>query len=317
MNQNSEAIVTLCSHLCEGEGVVPLEPKEWGDLAKKMMEQGLHPKCVFELSSRQLAEKLELSLKYAERIERLVDRAASLTFELIEYEKMGITVVTRADESYPSRLKKKLGNNCPPLFYCAGDMSLLDGAYIGYVGSRTVSEDDETFTRNTVLKTVKYGYGVVSGGAKGIDTIAEEAALQAGAPVVEFLSDSMMRKIKKSDVVRAVREGNLLLLSVVKPDAAFNVGTAMMRNRYIYAQSCGTVVVRSEYNKGGTWAGATENLKHEWCMELCRDKKSYPGNKALIERGAIPISESWSGDISSVEAPKPTGKSEQLSMFDI
>ena len=54
-----------------------------------------------------------------------------------------------------------------------------------------------------------------------------------------------------------------------------NVGMAMMRNRYVYAQSCGTVVVRSEYNKGGTWAGAIDNLKNEWCKELCRDKNKH------------------------------------------
>ena len=36
-----------------------------------------------------------------------------------------------------------------------------------------------------------------------------------------------------------------------------------MRNRYIYAQSSGTVIIRSDKGKGGTWAGATENLKQE------------------------------------------------------
>lgn len=316
MNQNSEAIVTLCSHLCEGEGVVPLEPKEWGDLAKKMMEQGLHPKCVFELSARQLAEKLELSLEYAERIERLVDRSASLAFELSEYEKMGIVIITRADAEYPQLLKRKLGNNCPPMFYYAGDLSLLGRKYVGYVGSRTVSDDDAAFTRDAVSKTVKHGYGVVSGGAKGIDTVAEETALQMGSAVVEFLSDSMLKKLRKSDTVSAIRDGRLLLLSVVKPDAPFNVGVAMMRNRYIYAQSHGTVVVRSEYNKGGTWAGATENLKYEWCVELCRDKKAYQGNRELIARGAVPIDETWDGDIDSVTVPPKAEKSEQMSLFD-
>ena len=38
MNLNAHAIVTLCSHMCVGEGVVPLEPKEWSELAKLLME---------------------------------------------------------------------------------------------------------------------------------------------------------------------------------------------------------------------------------------------------------------------------------------
>ena len=314
MNQNSNAIITLCSHLCVGENIVPLEPKEWADLAAKLMQLGLQPKDLFDLSRDALMNAVRLTEDSADRITRLIGRNASLSFELSEYENMGITVVTRADSQYPAKLKKVLGNHCPPLFYCAGDMALSNLSYIGYVGSRTISEDDIDFTKVTVRKTVAQGYGVVSGGAKGIDTVSAEGALSLGAPVMEYLSDSMLQKMKKSATVKAVRDRKLLLLSVAKPDAPFNVGMAMMRNRYVYAQSCGTVVVRSEYNKGGTWAGATENLKNKWCKELCRDKKNYQGNRALIERGAIPIDETWDGDPNSPAAH--FASMEQLSLFD-
>lgn len=315
MNQNSNAIITLCSHLCVGEGIVPLEPKEWTDLAAKLMQLGLQPKDLFDLPKEALLDTVKLSEDSAERIIRLIGRNASLIFALSEYENIGITVITRADLQYPAKLKKVLGNHCPPLFYCAGDMTLLDQSYIGYVGSRTVSEDDIRFTKTTVQKTVAQGYGVVSGGAKGIDTVAAEEALSLGAPAVEYLSDSMLQKMKKGATVKAVRDGKLLLLSVAKPDAPFNVGMAMMRNRYVYAQSAGTVVVRSEYNKGGTWAGAIENLKNEWCKELCRNKKNYPGNRALIEHGALPIDEAWDGDPNSTA--QPFVPMEQMSLFDI
>ena len=316
MNSNSNAIFTLCSHLCVGDDVAPLEPKEWGDLAKKLMEAKLQPENIFDLSGAELTERLLLSDEYAERILRLIDRNASLSFELSRLENIGISAITRADKEYPSKLKKVLGHNCPPLFYVAGDMSLLDCKYVGYVGSRTISDDDITFTKETVSKTIGHGFGVVSGGAKGIDTVAEERALETGAPIIEYLSDSMLKKIKKSSVVKAIANKKMLLLSVAKPDAGFNVGIAMMRNRYIYAQSSGTVVVRSEYNKGGTWAGAVENLKYEWCKELCWDKKTYQGNKALIERGAIPIGNDWNGDIESLEPLSVKTTGEQLSLFD-
>jgi predicted Rossmann fold nucleotide-binding protein DprA/Smf involved in DNA uptake len=302
--------------LCVGEQVVPLEPKEWGDLAKRLMDAGLQPESIFELTRAEFKEKLFVSEEYTDRIFRLLDRNASLSFELSQLQNMGISAITRADREYPAKLKKVLGNNCPPIFYVAGDLSLLDYKYVGYVGSRTVSEDDIAFTRNTVAKTVRSGFGVVSGGAKGIDTVSEEQALAMGAPIVEYLSDSMLKKIKRSAIVKAVAGKKMLLLSVVKPDAGFNVGVAMMRNRYIYAQSSGTVVVRSEYNKGGTWAGATENLKYGWCTELCRDKKSYQGNKALIERGAIPIGDDWNGDMEGLESSSLYAGGEQLSLFD-
>lgn len=316
MNQNSNAILTLCSHLCVGENILPLEPKEWSELAARLLNCQLQPSDLFDLSYDDLIQKAELSAENAERILRLIDRNASLMFELSQYENIGIHAITRADVSYPSKLKKILGNNCPPIFYCSGELTLLQHKYVGYVGSRTISEDDVHFTQVTIQKTARRGYGVVSGGAKGIDSVSEEEGLRLGIPVVEYLSDSMLKKLKKSDTVKAVRDGKLLLLSVVKPDAGFNVGVAMMRNRYVYAQSSGTVVVRSEYNKGGTWAGATENLKHNWCKTLCRDKKAYQGNQSLIEKGAIPIDENWDGDIDQTTPRIEPPASEQISLFD-
>ena len=121
------------------------------------------------------------------------------------------------------------------------------------MGSRNIGDDDTLFTIETVKKTVSKGFGVVSGGAKGVDSTAEAEALRLGGYAVAFLSDSMKRKIKASDTICAIQECRLLLLSAVKPDAGFNAGVAMMRNRYIYAQSSGTVIVKSDYNKGGTW----------------------------------------------------------------
>ncbi len=316
MNANANAIFTLCSRLCMGDGVMPLEPKEWSELAKKLMIAHSQPSDIFNFSRSDFKDKLFLTDEYIDRILALIERNASLTFELSQLENIGVTIVTRADKEYPSKLKSALSNNCPPMFYVAGDLNLLNYKYVGYVGSRAVSDDDVEFTKKIVSKTVNRGFGVVSGGARGIDTAAEEQALNADSYVIEYLSDSMMKKMKKSAVTNAVANGKMLLLSVVKPDAGFNVGVAMMRNRYIYAQSSGTVVVRSEYDKGGTWTGATENLKYGWCAEFCRNQPSYKGNKALIDKGAVPIDESWDGDVEKEKPLDGASIGEQVTLFD-
>ncbi len=316
MNLNAHAIVTLCSHMCVGEGVVPLEPKEWGALAKRLMEKQLQPSDLFGFSETEMKEQLQLGSDQTQRLARLLDRSASLSFEMSQYENMGIYVITRADELYPKRLKKILGNQCPPLFYYAGNLELLDRQSVGYAGSRTVGEEDIAFTKQTVRKTVEQGFGVVSGGAKGIDSIAESEALSCGSSAIAYLSDSMLRKMKSSAVIRPVQDGKLVLLSVVKPDAGFQAGIAMMRNRYVYAQSNAVVVVRSDYSKGGTWSGAVDNLKHGWCPEFCWNQKQYPGNKALIQQGAYPIDDQWDGDILSERYQEKGQELEQMSLFD-
>ncbi len=317
MNKNANVIVLLCSHLCVGEGVYPLEPKEWSELAGRLIEKGLEPSDILEFSSKELQDTLQASSDFSERIMRLIDRSGSLAFELSKYENIGIFPITRADREYPAVLKKRLGSGCPPLFYYSGNLRLADIKAIGFAGSRTVSEADISFAWQTVKKTVERGYSVVSGGAKGIDSAAAEASLSMGGYVVEYLSDSMMRKLKQSEVSRSVRDGKRLILSVVKPNAGFNAGVAMMRNRYIYAHSKGTVIVKSDLNKGGTWTGAIDALKHDLCPVLCNKDNKYPGNAELIRQGAIGIDLSWDGDIEKITASVKSEQPTQLSVFDI
>lgn len=316
MTQDSNAILTLCSHICVGEDVRPLEPREYSDLAMRLTQAGKTPKDLFDFRAEDFTAVLNFDEKQTARFMRLLDRNASLSFALGQYQNMGIEAVTRADAQYPKALKKKLLNACPPIFYYAGDLALLERQFIGYAGARTITQEDMDFAIRTVRKTVTLGYGVVSGGAKGIDTVSGTEALLSGGISVEFLSDSLLKKLKKGDVIRNVQQGKLLLMSVAKPDAGFNVGMAMMRNRYIYAQSAGTVIVRSDLNQGGTWTGASENLKNGWCTTLCWDHP-YPGNQALIKNGAIPINDDWDGIIpEQIKAPTPSGIYEQASLFD-
>lgn len=317
MLQDSNAILTLCSHICAGEGVQPLEPKEYGELAQSLQGAGKTPKDLFDFSADDFRSVLGCDAEQTARLSRLLDRSASLSFELGQYRNMGIETVTRADAGYPKALKRKLSNGCPPIFYYAGDLSLTERKLVGYVGARTVEPEDVDFTVRAVRKTTALGCGVVSGGAKGVDTVAGTEALLRGGICVEYLCDSMLKKLSKSDVIRNIQQGRLLLLSVAKPDAGFNVGMAMMRNRFIYAQSIATVVIRSDLNKGGTWTGATDCLKHNWCPTLCRNHP-YPGNQALIKTGAIPIDDNWDGCIpEQITKSPPSETYEQTSLFGI
>ena len=50
MNKNSEVITILCSHLCVGDGVKPLEPKEWSNLAKLLVAKNMQPSDLLEFS---------------------------------------------------------------------------------------------------------------------------------------------------------------------------------------------------------------------------------------------------------------------------
>ena len=299
MNENSKVITTLCSYIGAEKGKIdPLEPKEWGILAENLRNQGMQPVDLPGLSDADMKSKLQLTDQKIHQIHRLFDRAPSLTFEIDKLAGRGIQIITRADKEYPRILKSKLGSKCPPLFYTAGDLSLCNHKGIGFSGSRKVTGEDLEFTKKMVAKVQNAGYGVVTGGAKGIDQISMQEALTTGGFVICYVADSMLKKIKDQLILKEIMNGRIVLLSASKPDAGFNVGMAMMRNKYIYAQSDATIVIRSDEGKGGTWAGATENLKADpiWSVPLCWDQQ-YDGNQALIRMGCIAIDENWDVDL--------------------
>lgn len=313
MTDNASIILALCSHMCM-DNCKPLEGSEWTAVAEKLRRANLEPKDIPMLSGQELRRCLDLDEAGAARIWRLLDRSVSLGFALQRLSSMGIQTVTRADPEYPAKLKKSLHGSCPPLFYYAGALPLTTGKTVGFVGSRSVGEEDIVFTQNAVKKVVSRGYGVVSGGAKGVDSACRDAALEHGGFCVEYLADSLQKCIRSRACIQAIQEGRLVMLSAAVPEAGFHVGMAMQRNKYIYGQSQATVVIKSDYNKGGTWTGATEALRKQYAPVLCRYMERQQGNRELIRLGAIPITEDWDGNVEVDHMPTDVG--EQLSFFD-
>ena len=118
-----------------------------------------------------------------------------------------------------------------------------------------------------------------------------QAALEAGGRAFGALADSLERTARQPDVREFVSDGKLVLLTPYAPDAGFSVGAAMGRNKLIYGLAEFAVVVSSDHQTGGTWAGAVEALKGDWCPVLVRDGHGVPrGNKELLKFGARALS---------------------------
>lgn len=316
MTRDRNAILALCSHLCPEEDIRPLTPGEYSRLTICLDAAQRTPGDLFDFSAADFSSVLNCSPQQTERLLRLIERSPQLNLVLNRYADMGIKTVTRAETDYPQVLTKKLGTAAPAIFFYAGDISLLKRQLVGYVGSRDITEQDLTFTVGCVRKTVALGSGVVSGGARGVDTVAATEALRCGGTAVEYLAEALLKKLHKNDVQRNIRQGKLLLMAVANPDTGFRTSIAMMRNRYIYAQSAGTVVIRSDLETGGTWSGAVDNLKNGYAPTLCRDHP-YPGNQALIRKGAIPIDETWDGQIPQDPPDLPAETCTQTSFFEV
>lgn len=310
MNGNCAAAAVFCGGLVRDGRAKPLGAKEWHALCENLISKGVEPCELMNFSERDFKFFADEGL--CERLVSLLNRREEVIKKLSEYEKSGITAVTAGDSGYPEKLKKTLGAGSPAVMFSAGDPSVLNENFVGYVGSRNADKDDLDFARFAVSRTAARGFGVCSGGARGVDDSCEDEALNLGSRVLEFPSDGMIKRLKRPKILNAVKSGKMLILSLAPPDAGFNLGIAMMRNRLIYAQSQAAIAVRADYNKGGTWAGVTDNLKHGWCKQIVRINSRSAGNTALIELGAIPTDYGFDGDVLSLNRPETPI---QLSLF--
>jgi predicted Rossmann fold nucleotide-binding protein DprA/Smf involved in DNA uptake len=127
------------------------------------------------------------------------------------------------------------------------------------------------------------------------------AALLAGGSAVGMLADSLEKAMRAADARTAIEDGHLALATPYSPHASFNVGMAMARNKLIYALSDFGLVIASDAEKGGTWAGAEEALKTRWVpVFVVEGPYVSDGNRLLIKRGAIPFPDSFDDSPSSL-----------------
>ena len=314
---NAYVTILLCSYLgVKDRNYKPYTALQWNELGHRIVNSNIgEPAKLLNMSRENIINSIKISDSEADRIVNLLSRGANIAFMLEDISRKGISVVTRSDKEYPKKLKSLLKKYSPPIIYYCGDLSLANKMGIGIVGSRNIDEDGIKFTQLLAKKATEDNLVVFSGGAKGVDNISETIALNNQGYVVSILADSMSKKIKNKVIRDNILSGKQLLLTANNPDAPFSVANAMNRNKYIYALSNGTFVVASDYNKGGTWAGAIENIKNEWVNTFVWNNKKYIGNSELITKGGIGVE---SIDNISVKEliSKKVKKVDQLNIFD-
>jgi predicted Rossmann fold nucleotide-binding protein DprA/Smf involved in DNA uptake len=169
-------------------------------------------------------------------------------------------------------------------------MGLLETGGLAVVGSRHVDDSLIDYTMAVGRLSARAGRTLVSGGAKGIDQAAMRGALEAGGKVSGVLADSLEKTTMNREHRNLLLDGQLVLISPYDPSAGFNVGNAMQRNKLIYALADASLVVSSDMNKGGTWAGATEQLDKLKFVPVYVRSTGEPstGLDALRKKGALP-----------------------------
>ncbi|HEY85732.1 MAG TPA: DNA-processing protein DprA [Chloroflexi bacterium] len=318
-NLDTQAILLLCGRFGKKDipSASPLTVTEYSQLAQWLWSQKMRPADLLQTGWLERLRDFKHKKITIDRLQILLNRGGAMALAVESWTNKGLWILTRSDPDYPKRLKDKLKQAAPPILYGVGNKALLNRGGLGVVGSRNVDEAGQSFTREVAALCVDLHTPIISGGARGVDRDAMLTALEKGGTVMGVLANGLAQEAVSKKYRQALRDGKLTLISPYNPEARFTVGNAMGRNKYIYALSDACLVVASD-TTGGTWHGATENLKKRWVPLLVRSESGIPeGNKRLLQRGGNSVDletfanapakfQTWLGEFPLSPAPEPT-----------
>ena len=219
-----------------------------------------------------------------------VRREVDLESVMRRIEAKGITVLIWDDEAYPRRLREI--DQPPPVLYLRGSLLPTDEWTVAIVGTRRITAYGRQITEEIATTLARSGVTIVSGLARGVDSVAHKAALDAGGRTIAVLGSGV-------DVIypsehRPLAERMILsgaVLSDYAPGTNPDGVNFPARNRIISGLSLAVIVVEA-----GQQSGAL--ITAEFAAEQGRDVFAVPGNinapqsvgcNALIQQGARPL----------------------------
>ncbi|MDP2642417.1 MAG: DNA-processing protein DprA [Candidatus Peregrinibacteria bacterium] len=195
------------------------------------------------------------------------------------------------DKNYPQLLKEI---HAPPqqLFY-QGDLGILDRTCIAVVGTRRCTEYGKMMTEKIVEELSHYEVTIVSGLAKGIDTIAHKSAIKNNLKTVAVLPSGLVDVYppENKNLAQEISEKGLLI-SEYEENSRPSKYTFPQRNRIISGLSIATLVVEAPEKSGAliTARLALEQNRDIFVVPQDVDRFQGIGALRLLQKcGAYPV----------------------------
>lgn len=204
-------------------------------------------KLVSEFDSARTALKVALRAELIE--DDYWDAISSANTYLESLNERAIKATCFLDEDFPQHLLT--AHDHPNLFYYKGSLSKMDAFGVAIVGTRSPSDTSVSFTHQTASALGMKNVPVISGLARGIDTVAMRASISNGNRTIGVLGNGL-------DTVYPPENAKLqhqiatehLLLSQFRPETPSTQKTFPMRNVFMSAYSSLTLIVEAGEHSG-------------------------------------------------------------------
>lgn len=205
-----------------------------GTIRKKFAERG---------SILSVWEELELSDRQRN------DYMIQASNEFQQAANRDIRIITLDDPEFPGSLKEL--SDIPPVLYVLGQLETQDQRAIGIVGSRMVSQYGREVTEIFARQIAANGCTVVSGMAKGVDTVAHQSALDQGGRTIAVWGSGLdlVYPAENKRLAEKIIE-NGALISQFQLGAQAQRFTFPLRNKLIAGLSQAIVVTEAKAKSG-------------------------------------------------------------------
>jgi DNA processing protein len=207
--------------------------------------------------------------------------------EIERLERNKVKAFTWNDPAFPARLKEIY--DVPPVLYIRGDITPEDEWTIAVVGTRRATIYGREVTERLVSELVRNRITVVSGLARGIDSIAHRTALEAGGRTIAVFACGLDEVYPPENVklAQAIIERGALV-------SEHPLGTRPkkehfpLRNRIMSGLSLGVLVIEGDVNSGAmiTADRALEQNREVFAVPGSILSPASRGTNRLIKEGA-------------------------------
>jgi DNA processing protein len=246
-----------------------LTPGVGSVLIKRLLDRFKTPETVFRAPLKELMKIEGLGERVAGEI-RKGPLEKSVKRELSLLEKVGGKIIAFNDDAYPKRLKDIY--DPPALLYVRGELRREDELAVAIVGSRKTSPYGRWFTEKIGRDLACHGVTIVSGMARGIDSVAHQGALQGGGRTIAVLGCGIdvIYPSENRDLFHQIIEHGAVL-SEFPMGSPPEGGHFPRRNRIISGLSMGVVIVQASAKSGSL-------ITAGYALEQGREVFAVPGN---------------------------------------
>jgi DNA processing protein len=173
--------------------------------------------------------------------------------ELFDAREMGAVIFSIYDDGYPKRLASS--PDAPLVIYTSGDMNLLDRS-VACIGTRSPTEFGAAVSRRVTATLAEDGWTIVSGLARGVDSIAHNIALDVKSPTAAIIGSGI--DVYSSDsafslVERIVQSGGVVITEQ-SLGKEHDPSSLIRRNRIQTGVSAATFFMQGDMESGSMHA---------------------------------------------------------------